>query len=57
MIRSIRVNPGFPAQPRPVALPRLTHVVAVSLALASLCLIVALTALSVQTSIAMPLPG
>ena len=57
MIRSIRITPGFAAYPRPVALPRLTHAVAIALALASLCLIVALTALSVRTLIALPLPG
>jgi hypothetical protein len=58
MIRSLGTGAGFEDRPRPVASPRLFHAVAASLAVGSLslCLIVALTVLSIQVSIALPLP-
>ena len=49
---------GFEDCPRPVASLRLIHAVAASLTVGSLslCLIMALTVLSIKTSIAMPFP-
>jgi hypothetical protein len=57
MIRSPRAA-GFDSQTAPVASSRLTNAVAASLAIGSLslCLIVALTVLSIKVSMAMPLP-
>jgi hypothetical protein len=48
---------GFDSRPAPVASSRLTHAVAVSLAIGamSLCLIVTLTVLSIKTTMAMPI--
>jgi hypothetical protein len=48
----------FEDRPKPVASPRLIHAVAASLAVGSLSLslIVALTVMSVQVTMAMPLP-
>jgi hypothetical protein len=56
MIRSLRVGSGFQARPTPVASTELTRAVAVSLAFAclSLCVIVALTIVSIQVATAMP---
>jgi hypothetical protein len=50
---------GFQGRSAPVALSRLTHAVAGSLAIGglSLCLIVALTVLSIKVSTAMPIPA
>lgn len=58
MIRSSGVV-GFDNRPAPVASSRLTHAVAASLAVGalSLCLIVALTVLSINATMAMPLPA
>jgi hypothetical protein len=57
MIRSSRAA-GFESRAVPVASSRLTNAVAASLAIGSLslCLIVALTVLSIKVSMAMPLP-
>lgn len=56
MIRSLRVGAGFQARPTPVASTGLTRAVAVSLAFGclSLCVIVALTAVSIRVASAMP---
>jgi hypothetical protein len=58
MIRSSRAA-GFDGHAAPVASSRLTNAVAASLAIGSLslCLIVALTVLSIKVSMAMPLPA
>jgi hypothetical protein len=50
---------GFDGRSAPVALSRLTHAVAGTLAIGglSLCLIVALTVLSIRVSMAMPIPA
>jgi len=50
---------GFDGREVSVASPRLTHAVAASLAIGalSLCLIVAVTALSIKVALAMPLPA
>ena len=50
---------GFDGRSAPVALSRLTHVVAGRLAIGglSLCLIVALTVLSIEVAMAMPNPA
>ena len=58
MIRSPRA-PGFEGHRAPVASSRLTSAVAASLAIASLslCLIAALTVLSIKVSMATPLPA
>jgi hypothetical protein len=58
MIRLPGRDAGFEDRPRPVASPRLINAVAASLAAGSLslCLIGALTVLSIKVSIAMPLP-
>ena len=58
MTRSSRAT-GFVGPAAPVASSRLTKAVAASLALGSLslCLIVALTVLSIRISMAMPLPA
>ena len=50
---------GFDGQATPVASSRLIHAVAASLAIGSLslCLIVALTLLSIKVSMAMPIPA
>jgi hypothetical protein len=58
MIRSPRAA-GFEGHAAPVASSRLTSAVAASLAIGSLslCLIVALTVLSIRVSMAMPLPA
>jgi len=50
---------GLDGRSAPVALSRLTHAVAGTLAIGglSLCLIVALTVLSIRVSMAMPLPA
>jgi hypothetical protein len=58
MIRSPGAGQGFAHRSAPVASPRLNHAVAASLAVGalSLCLIVALTVLSIKVSMAMPLP-
>jgi hypothetical protein len=58
MIRSPRAA-GFDGPAAPVASSRLTNAVAASLAIGSLslCLIVALTVLSIKVSMAMPLPA
>ncbi|MDO9564527.1 MAG: hypothetical protein Q7J60_23135 [Bradyrhizobium sp.] len=57
----IRSSGGFGSDGRsaPVALSRLTHVVAGRLAIGglSLCLIVALTVLSIEVVLAMPIPA
>jgi hypothetical protein len=57
MTRSLRAA-GFDGPEAPVASSRLIHAVAASLAIGSLslCLIVALTVLSIRVSMAMPLP-
>lgn len=57
MIRSPGAAAGFDGRSAPVASSRLIHAVAASLAVGSLslCLIVALTVLSSQVSVAMPL--
>ena len=50
---------GFNGRSAPVALSRLTHAIAGSLAIGrlSLCLIVALTVLSIKVTMAMPIPA
>ena len=50
---------GYDGRTAPVALSRLTHAVAGTLAIGglSLCLIVALTVLSIRVSMAMPVPA
>ncbi|MDP1584395.1 MAG: hypothetical protein Q8M18_13320 [Bradyrhizobium sp.] len=50
---------GFDGRSAPVALSRLTHVVASRLAIGglSLCLIVALAVLSIEVATAMPVPA
>ena len=50
---------GFDGRPAPVASSRLADAVAASLAFGSLslCLIVALTMLSIKVSVAMPIPA
>ena len=50
---------GFDGRSAPVALSRLTHAAAGTLAIGglSLCLIVALTVLSIRVSMAMPVPA
>ena len=50
---------GFESRPAPVASSRLTDAIAASLAIGalSLCLVVALTVLSIKVTMAMPLPG
>jgi len=50
---------GFDGRSAPVALSRLTHAVAGTLAIGglSLCLIVALTVLSIRVGMAMPVPA
>ena len=57
MIRSLRAGAGFQACLAPVASSRLTHAVAATLAVGclSLCLIMALTVLSIRIATAMPL--
>jgi hypothetical protein len=57
MLRSPGVEAGFEGGSKQIASSRLIHAVAASLAVGSLslCLIVALTALSVKVSMAMPL--
>jgi hypothetical protein len=59
MIRSLRVVAGFQPRPARVASTRLGNAVAASLAVAglSLCLIVALTLLTLKVATAMPLPA
>jgi len=49
---------GFDSLPMPVASSRLTNVIAATLAIGalSLCLVVTLTVLSINASLAMPLP-
>ncbi|WP_211909797.1 hypothetical protein [Tardiphaga alba] len=56
MIRSLRVGAGFQARPTPAASNRLTHAVAASLAAGclSLCVILALTVMSIRMATAMP---
>jgi hypothetical protein len=58
MIRSPDAAAGFAGRSAPVASPRLIHAVAASLAIGSLslCLIVALTVMSIKATMAMPLP-
>ena len=58
MIRSSGAA-GFASRAAPVASSRLTHAVAASLAIGavSLCLIVSLTVLSIEVSMAMPIPA
>ena len=58
MIRSSGVGAGFEGRSVPVASPRLIRAVAASLAVSSLslCLIVALTVMSIKVTMAMPLP-
>ena len=50
---------GFESRPASVASSRLTSAIATSLAIGtlSLCLVVALTVLSIKTTIAMPIAG
>jgi hypothetical protein len=57
MMRSLQAT-GFDGHAAPVASSRLINAVAASLAIGSLslCLIVALTELSIEVSVAMPLP-
>jgi hypothetical protein len=57
MIRSPGAS-GFNGRPAPVASSRLIDAVAASLAIGSLslCLIVTLTVLSIQATMAMPIP-
>jgi hypothetical protein len=59
MIRSLRVVAGFQPRPARVASTRLGNAVAASLAVAclSLCLVVALTLLTLRVATAMPLPA
>jgi hypothetical protein len=58
MIGSPGAGAGFEDRSKPVASPRLIRAVAASLAVGSLslCLIVALTVMSIKVTIAMPLP-
>jgi hypothetical protein len=57
MIRSLAAGHGFGSRPARIASSRLTHAVAASLALGSLslCLVVALAALSIRVAAAAPL--
>jgi hypothetical protein len=57
MIQSPDQMVGFEGRSAPVASPRLIHAVAASLLIGcvSLCLIVALTAMSIKVTMAMPL--
>jgi hypothetical protein len=57
MIRSLRGVVGFQLRPAPVASAKLTHAVAASLAVGSVsvCIILALTVLSIRGVSAMPL--
>ncbi len=50
---------GFGSRPAPVASSRLTNAIAATLAIGalSLCLVVALTVLSIRVSMAMPIPA
>ncbi|MBR1144778.1 hypothetical protein [Bradyrhizobium sp. AUGA SZCCT0431] len=50
---------GFESRPAPVASPRLTNAIAATLAIGtlSLCLVVALTVLSIKVTMAMPIPA
>jgi hypothetical protein len=50
---------GFESRPTPVASSRVTDAIATSLAIGalSLCLVIALTALSVKVTMAMPVPA
>jgi hypothetical protein len=50
---------GFETRPAPVACARLTNAIAASLAIGtlSLCLVVALTVLSIKVTMAMPIPA
>ena len=50
---------GFGSRPAPVASSRLTNAIAATLAIGalSLCFEVALTVLSIKTTMAMPIPG
>jgi hypothetical protein len=59
MIRSLRGAVGFQVRSAPVASSRLTHAVAVCLAVSclSLCVIVTLTLLTIRVSMAMPFAG
>ena len=59
MIRSLRVVAGFQPRPAVVASARLGNAVAATLAVAclSLCLVVALTLLTLKVATAMPLPA
>ncbi|CAN5131882.1 hypothetical protein BH11PSE4_BH11PSE4_24370 [soil metagenome] len=58
MIRSLRTGLGFQVRSAPVASSRLNNAVAAALAIGclSLCLIVAITVLSIRVSMAAPLP-
>ena len=58
MMRSPDGAAGFECRCAPIASPRLIHAVAASLAIGSLslCLIVALTVMSIKVTMAMPLP-
>ena len=58
MIRSPGMA-GFVSRPAPVASSRLTNAIAATLAIGalSLCLVVALTVLSIRVSMAMPFPA
>jgi hypothetical protein len=59
MVRSPGAGAGFEDRSAPVASSRLIHAVAASLAIGSLslCLIVALTVLSIGVTMAMPFPA
>jgi hypothetical protein len=50
---------GFGGRPEPIASSRLTNAIAASLAIGalSLCLVVALTVLSIKVTMAMPVPA
>jgi hypothetical protein len=50
---------GFETRPVPVASSRLTNAIAASLAIGalSLCLVIALTVLSIKVTMAMPVPA
>ena len=50
---------GFESRPAPVDSARLTNAIAASLAIGtlSLCLVVALTVLSIKVTMAMPIPA
>ncbi|MBR1271193.1 hypothetical protein JQ629_27300 [Bradyrhizobium sp. AUGA SZCCT0222] len=50
---------GFESRPAPVASLRLTNAIAATLAIGtlSLCLVVALTVLSIKVTMAMPIPA